>query len=64
MTNKLVLTLKAPDALDYGIKDYLVDNPDADEDNIRDIASNFFKWGEYCTIEIDLINRTAKVLTK
>ena len=58
---KIVITFKDPDAVDSSIDDY----PEAskqDKRKAREICKHFFKWGEYCDIEIDTETGTATVL--
>ena len=51
--NTVRLSFKTPDVLDQ-----LPD--DLSEDDVEWIKS-FVKWGEYITVEFDLVNRTVRV---
>lgn len=59
---KITISLKSPDALQHCVNDYLIRNPDIDEETIREKLTKFVQWSEYVTVEIDLDNQTAKVL--
>ncbi len=59
---KFHVTFKDPDALDYAIQDATAENPDVDDEKLRKVASSFFDYGEYVTIEIDTDKKTATVV--
>ena len=70
---KILVTLKDPDGIQDCIQDAVETTRPADitDDEWSDIASRrrgeiigkWFKWGDYCTIEIDAVANTARVLT-
>ncbi len=67
---KITLTFKTPDVIDNAIEE-TVNNLDSQCDieylksQIReDLTSRWISYGEFITVEFDLTNMTAKVLTR
>lgn len=50
--------MKAPDAIDRALAAAL----GHDEDMLDTVRAHFFKYGELCTIELDLTTMTGKVI--
>ena len=55
---KIQLTFKTPDVLDYAIEG----QNSVDQETIRKLAAKWVKYGEYLTVEIDIIKEICTVL--
>lgn len=72
MAEKVRVTFKTPDALDYALKDAgfkNLDYPESDQEEsdqeewevAKEIISKWVEYEELITIEFDLVNKTATV---
>ena len=54
------VSMKCPDALDMAIDESIED--EQERERVKDIASRWFKYGEYLTVEIDTDGQTCEVV--
>jgi len=55
---KIQVTFKSPDALGYALEDL----SDEDKARAKKVASLFFEYDEYVTVELDLDEKTCVVV--
>ena len=60
------IEMKTPDALDYAIKEAIGFEFSSDDDQYQELyeklSKKFFKYGEYCEIEVDTETMKAEVV--
>lgn len=66
MTNKIQITLKAPDAVFYALEEWkeMKERTDDEISEAESAIEEYFQYGELVTIEIEIPTRKATILKR